>query len=29
LEDYSFAENRDEIMGIEMDYFGSYILKKD
>lgn len=24
LEDYSFAENRDEIMKIERDYFGSY-----
>lgn len=26
LEDYSLAENRDEIMKIEKDYFGSYIL---
>ena len=29
LEDYSFAENRDDIMKIEMDYFGSYMLKND
>lgn len=29
LEDYSFAENRDEIMRIEIGYFGSHILKKD
>ena len=29
LEDYSFAENIDDIMKIEMDYFGSYMLKND
>ncbi|HJU78979.1 MAG TPA: DUF367 family protein [Nitrososphaeraceae archaeon] len=29
LEDYSFAESRDQIMRIEKEYFGSYILKND
>jgi pre-rRNA-processing protein TSR3 len=29
LEDYSSAENRDDITKIEMDYFGRYILKNE
>jgi pre-rRNA-processing protein TSR3 len=29
LEDYSLAENRDDITKIEMDYFGRYILKNE
>ena len=29
LEDYSFAESREQIMRIEKEYFGSYNLKND